>query len=142
MNAKDESVERIRSILITNKVDFILLSKAIITKWTTRQNTTYQIRELRLSADGKVEAWQGIGFKDQQTIQYLSEFDEWTVNQVEKELLLTIESLKTYSVDVVSSIEVHAINPELAKETVILHSHEIKKKIQFIKVTDNIKEVL
>ena len=75
MTAKEESLERIRSLMNQKGVKHLFLENYVhCPKWPGRDNP-YQIVELVLRDDDGIEVWQGPGFKYQQIIVYLDEFD-------------------------------------------------------------------
>ena len=118
MTAKEESLERIRSLMNKKGVKHIFLENYIhCPKWPGRENP-YQIVELLLREDGRIEAWQGPGFKYQQANVCLDEFDASSISQVENELINTISKLKTYRVQIVRYVDVDAPTPERAEQLV------------------------
>ncbi len=119
----------------------IILNKAIQTKWTFDKMKDYIIRELRITKEERITAWQGYGYRFQNTIQYLDEFDDYTISQVEKELEKTISMLKTFRVKVTSHVDVRATKPEYAKEYVDLHPGEVKENLLCIESTSDIQEL-
>ena len=126
---KQELLLKIKSLLEANKWKTIILDKAIETKWASYKNKDYRIRELRISDDGKISAWQGYGYRYQSIVQYLEDFDDLTISRVAIELERTISLQKTYRVKVVSYVDVQATKPEYAKELISLHPTKVKEKL-------------
>ena len=126
---KQELLLKIKSLLEANKWKTIIIDKAIETKWASYKNKDYRIRELRISDDGKISAWQGYGYRYQSTVQYLEDFDDLTISHVAIELERTISLQKTYRVKVVSYVDVQATKPEYAKELISLHPTKVKEKL-------------
>ena len=118
MTAKEESLERIRSLMNKKGVKHIFLENYIhCPKWPGRENP-YHIAELLLREDGRIEAWQGPGFKYQLTNVFLDDFELYSISEVEHELINTISKLKTYRVQIVRYVDVDAPTPERAEQLV------------------------
>ncbi|MBR5174342.1 MAG: hypothetical protein IKW89_00250 [Bacteroidales bacterium] len=118
MTAKEECLERIRTMMKDKDLKHIFLENYVhCPKWPGRENP-YQIVELLLREDGRIEAWQGPGFKYQQANVCLDEFDASSISQVENELINTISKLKTYRVQIVRYVDVDAPTPERAEQLV------------------------
>ena len=118
MTAKDECLERIRSLMHEKGIKHIFLEKYVhCPKWPGRDNP-YQIVELFLRDDSRIEVWQGPGYKDQKTNVYLEEFDASSISQVENELINTISKLKKYRVQIIRYVDVDAPSPERAEQLV------------------------
>lgn len=141
MKTKQESLLKIRSSMKDNGLDQIILSTPIQTKWTFDKTKAYIIRELRFSKEARIEAWQGYGYRYQNTIQYLDDFEEHTILQVENELERTISMLKTFRVKVISYVNVRATDPKYAIEYVDLHPMEAKENLLWIESTNEVQEV-
>ena len=141
MSNKQDSLLKIQSYMKDNGLNQIILNRAIQTKWTFDQSKDYIIRELRIAKEERITAWQGYGYRFQNTLQYLDEFDEYTISQVERELEQTISMLKTFRVKVTSYVDVRATKPEYAKEYVDLHPIEAKENLLWIESTNDVREL-
>ena len=141
MTAKEESLERIRS-LMNQKGDKQLFLENYVhcPKWPGRDNP-YQIVELVLRDDDRIEVWQGPGFKYQQIIVYLDEFDASAISQVENELINTISKLKKYRVQVVSYVDVDAPTPESAERLVSCSRFDIKQNLLWLELGSKTEEL-
>ena len=119
MTAKDECLERIRTIMNEKGIKHIYLENYVhCSKWPGRDNP-YQILELFLRDGDRIEVWQGPGFKDHEySVVYLDEFEMPIISQVENELKNTISNLKKYRVQIISYVDVAAPTPERAEQLV------------------------
>lgn len=141
MTSKKESLERIRSLLNEKDIKHIFLENSVhCPKWPGRDNP-YQIAELLLRDDDRIEVWQGPGYKFQQIVVYLDEFDAFEISLVENELLNTISKLKKYRVQVVGYVDVDAPTPESAERLVSCSRFQAKEKLLWVELGNKTKEL-
>lgn len=141
MNDKKEIVERVLSLLKENNLTQIFLDNSVSTSWPGQNEKPYHIIELNLNDEDRIEAWQGPGFKFQTLVNYLDDFDLWTISRVEKELHDTISHLKKYRVQVISYVDVKASSPEKAADLVSSPRYKTKEHLLWFDVGNKTKEI-
>ena len=141
MTAKFECLERIRSLMNERGIQHIFLDNYIhCPKWPGRDNP-YQILEILLRNDDRIEVWQGPGYNQQNTSVYLDEFDIQYISLVEKEIINTFSKLKKYRVQIISYVDVLASSPIRAEELASCCRFNAKEKMLWIELGNKTQEL-
>lgn len=133
MEKKEEAIAKIILMMDNNKLDYILLDHAVMSKWPS-DDRPYTIREIEYDREhDRLNVYQR--WDQEQSFFQIEQFDSCVIADIAKEVERSIPLLKEYRVKVSTYADILATNPANAKKIIKYHPNEVKENnLQWLEV--------